>query len=157
MSRFNPHYALGELDFDGEGGVDLQHMDAAASNPGEFAGRMHARAALVRDKYAPYVADKYARMQTGLSSMTAAPAVYFGNPDVGNMKWDCLSNMQMPDFSSFDVMGAFSDPYATPHYKYAQRDDSVHHRNERQLQCENDPLHCENDPYYHSPWAGCML
>jgi hypothetical protein len=115
------------------------------------------KSSVARDLYAPYAADTYARLQTGLASMKSAPAAYFGNPDVGNMRWgDYMPSVQMPDFSSFDVMGAFSDPYATTHSKYAQHDDSVYRRNEHQLRCENDPLHCEYGPYDHPPWPNRM-
>jgi len=139
------------LDFGREWSHDLEHMDSVAFNPGKFAGRMHARAALARDHYAPSVADTYARMRSGLSSLKSAPAAYSGNADKGNMRWGAyVPNVRMPDFSTLNLMGAFSDPYATTHSKYAEYDVTVPRRPEHHLQRDNNAKRLGYDAYDYS-------
>jgi len=146
LSGSDTHRDPRVLDFDAEGRVDLQHMQPAAFNPGEFAGRMHARATLARDMYAQYMAQHYESMRNRLLSKASAPTAYIRNPDMGSMKWDFLPSVQMPDFSSLNLMGAFSDLYATPDYQCGLLDDSAHRRYEHQPQYSNDP-------FCRPPWA----
>jgi len=142
-ARLGADYAPEVLDFGGKGSHDVQRMDPVAFNPGKLAGRVYARAALAREYYTPHIADRYARMQSALSSLKSAPAAYSGNADKGNMRWGNympdvqMPHVQMPDFSTFNVMGAFSDPYATAHSKYAEYDVTVPRRPQHHLQRDN--------------------